>query len=150
MAHSYYACYEHAVFSTKHRRAFLTPENQNRIFAYLSKALDQSGCRSLMVGGHREHVHMLYRKSNDIHTKDLLGDIKRQSSIWIKGAKLTGNDFYWQTGYGAFSISYWDLEKVRQYIEPQEEHHKKWNWEEEYRKLLMKHGVEFDERFFID
>ena len=150
MAHSYYASYEHAVFSSKHRRPFLTHENKDRIFAYLAKAIIGSGCQCLIVEGHQEHVHLLYRKGKEIHTKDLLKEIKRQSCIWAKEEGLVSPEFYWQTGYGAFSISYWDLKKIKNYIVGQEAHHSKMTWDDEYRKLLKKHGIEFDERFFLN
>ena len=67
-----------------------------------------------------------------------------------KGKGVADGKFSWQVGYGAFSISYWDLEKIGTYIANQVEHHVKWTWEQEYRKLLKKHGIEFDEKYFLD
>ncbi len=150
MAHSYSSCYEHAVFSSKRRLPFLDKNNEIRLFGYLTAAINHSNCTAINVGGHFEHVHLLYRKGKDVRTDLFLKEIKRQSSIWIKKAGLVTPDFYWQTGYGAFSISHWDIDKIKTYIDNQEEHHCGMSWEKEYRELLKKHGIEYDVRFFLD
>lgn len=150
MSHTYYAVYEHAVFSTKQRQPWFTAQNTPALFAYLAGALKNAGCECLIVGGYQEHVHLLYRKPSDLLTRELIKELKRQSTLWIKADRLAPKEYSWQTGYGAFSVSYWDLDKIRIYIVNQREHHQKMTWEEEYRKLLRKNGVEFDERFFLD
>jgi REP-associated tyrosine transposase len=149
MAHSFYSCYEHMVFSSKNRTPFLTAENSREIFSYLAGAIQNMGCHCLLVGGHHEHVHLLYRKSSTILTMDLVKELKRQSAISLKDQGLVVPGFSWQTGYGAFSISHWDVENIRHYIANQESHHHVKSWEEELRELLEKHGVEYDERFFL-
>ncbi len=150
MAHSYYAVYEHTVFSSKNRIPFLTSENEEDVFRYLASSLKGQGCCSLAVGGHVEHIHLLYRRPSTLPTPDLLKEVKRQSGISLKENNKLQQDFYWQEGYGAFSISYWDLEKIGGHINKQKMHHEDKSWEKEYRQLLKKHGVEYDERFFLD
>jgi len=150
MANTYYAVYEHIAFSTKARVAALSDAIRPDLFAYLAGTLKNQGCFPLIIGGLSEHVHLLIRKRGTLLTSDLVKEIKRSSSIWLKKHGAACGKFSWQVGYGAFSVSYWDLEKIRVYIANQEEHHRHMTWEEEYRKLLKKHGVEFDERYFLD
>jgi len=150
MGHTYYSVYEHIVFSTKHRMRVLSTEIQPELFAYLAGAVKNQGCKTLAVGGELEHVHLLVRKSNTLLTGDLVKEIKRTSSKWMKGKHITLRNFGWQTGYGAFSVSYSKLDDVNEYILKQAEHHAKSTWEEELRALLVKNGIEFDERYYLD
>ena len=150
MGHTYYSVYEHIVFSTKHRMRVLSTEIQPELFAYLAGAVKNQGCKALVVGGELEHVHLLVRKSNTLLTGDLVKEIKRTSSKWIKGKHITLRNFGWQTGYGAFSVSYSKLDDVNEYILKQAEHHAKSTWEEELRALLVKNGIGFDERYYLD
>lgn len=150
MANSYYSVYEHIVFSTKRRLDLLTPEIAPRLFAYMAGGFSEQGCFPMIVGGTANHVHMLIRKRSDMASADLIKEIKRASTNWLNEQRIVAGRFHWQDGYGAFSISYWDLEKIRTYIRNQEKHHQKMNWETEFRKLLVKHGVEFDERYYLD
>ena len=106
MEHTYYSVYEHIVFSTKHRMRVLSTEIQPELFAYLAGGVKNQGCEVLVVGGELEHVHLLVRKSNTLLTGDLVKEIKRTSSKWMKGKHITLRNFGWQSGYGAFSVSY--------------------------------------------
>ena len=150
MTHTYYAVYEHIVFSTKGRRAYFTPELETELFSYLAKSIDNKGCRALVVGGHRDHVHLLIGMAKGIAASELIKEIKRSSSRWLKTKRNGLSDFAWQTGYGAFSVSFSNLDQLKAYIVNQEEHHRTMTWEEEYRALLERHGIEFDERFSLD
>jgi putative transposase len=147
MGHTFYSVYEHIAFSTKHRRRMIDPTAQGDLFAYLAAAVRNQGCRAITVGGHVEHVHLLVLKSSTLLTGELVKEIKRTSSIWMKG-KVKG--FSWQAGYGAFSVSSSNLPSVQRYILGQARRHRKMTWEEEYRLLLEKHGIQFDERYFLD
>ena len=85
-----------------------------------------------------------------IESPDLVKEIKRSSSRWLKTKGDELSDFAWQTGYGAFSVSYSNLDQVKEYIANQEEHHRTMTWDEEYQALLERHGITFDERFYLD
>ena len=150
MANSFFSDYKHIVFSTKHREHWLQPDIMPEVHRYLGGAIKEHGCIPLIVGGVTNHVHILARMKNDLLTKDLVKEIKRTSTNWLNAKGIAWGKFHWQDGYGAFSISYWDVEKIRAYIENQEEHHRRMTWEEELHKLLVKHGVEFDERYYLD
>ncbi len=150
MANAYYAVYEHIVFSTRRRTEWITDELAPKLFAYLAGAVKAQGCQVLLVGGHRNHVHLLVRKKGEVRTPDLVKEIKRTSSHWVKTESLASRNFYWQRGYGAFSVSYEALDRIRSYIQHQAEHHRKMTWEEEYRRILKKGGVVYDERYYLE
>lgn len=149
MSHTYFAVYQHIVFSTKNRQPHLSPAFRQELFPYLATAINNQQCRALLVGGHQEHIHALVSMGKTILTSDLIKEIKRTSSIWAKEKASSLRDFAWQEGYGAFSVSYSNLDHVREYILHQETHHRQMSWEDEYRTLLDKHGIEYDKRFFL-
>ena len=150
MGHTYYAVYEHITFSTKHRQRIIDNRIQAELFPYLAAAVRNQGCQCLIVGGQPEHVHILAGMSSTLLTADLVKEIKRTSSIWIKGKGADYRRFSWQAGYGAFSVSCSNLKKVTSYIANQDEHHHGMTWEEEFRGLLIRHGIQFDERYYLD
>ena len=97
-----------------------------------------------------DHVHVLCNLSKKICVKDLVGELKHDSSKWVKKKGNGLKEFYWQAGYGAFSVSSSKLPMVMNYIRKQEKHHKKVSFQEEFRKFLKGHKVEFDERYIWD
>ena len=149
MGHTYYSVYEHITFSTKNRRPWLTDEVMAELFPYLAQALTNQGCKCLKVGGHREHVHLLVRKNNTLLTGELVKELKRLSTKWMKAKDDSVDGFSWQQGYGAFSVSYSQVPRVSQYIACQMEHHHEMSWEDEFRQLLDKHGIEYDQRYLL-
>ncbi|MFQ5639635.1 MAG: IS200/IS605 family transposase [bacterium] len=143
--------YLHIVFSTKHRQPFLA-DNQIReqTHAYMAGICKNLKCPALIVGGVEDHVHMLNRYSKNITVADFLRGLKRPSSKWIKTLSPTLVSFNWQAGYGAFSISPSHVEDVRNYIANQAEHHRHESFQDEFRRLCRKYGVEIDERYIWD
>jgi REP element-mobilizing transposase RayT len=142
--------YVHIVFSTKHRQAFIHDDIEEELFAYMGGICNRLGCTVLKVGGYRDHVHILCMLSTKIALMKLLEEVKSHSSKWIKtkGEALQG--FYWQNGYGAFSVNPTDVEIVVNYIAKQREHHTKTSFKNEYRKFLKKYRVEYDEKYVWD
>jgi REP element-mobilizing transposase RayT len=108
------------------------------------------GCPPLIVGGPEDHVHILCRFSRGITIADFLKGLKKESSAWLKKKNPSFSNFYWQNGYGTFSISPADVSKLRQYVARQDEHHRKESFKDEFRRLLRKYSVEFDERYVWD
>jgi putative transposase len=143
------ACvYIHAVFSTKDRMPFFADLNiRSEVHAYLAGVTMKLDCPVLVVGGVEDHVHMLVRMSRTIAIAEWIKEVKRVSSSF---AKERVNRFAWQAGYGAFSVDPTSLERVRTYIESQEEHHRKVSFQDEFRRLLAEHGMEWDERYIWD
>ena len=143
--------YVHIVFSTKSRRPFLQDANLRvHMHAYLTGICERQDCPSIATGGAVDHVHILLRLSKNVAVADLIRELKRSSSIWIKDEAPSISDFHWQSGYGAFSVSPSHLKSLSHYIEGQEEHHHKESFQEEFRRLCAKYGVEIDERYAWD
>jgi REP element-mobilizing transposase RayT len=151
MSQSLAKVYLHAVFSTKNRAPFLTDRSlRQETHAYLAGACRRIGVPSLIVGGVEDHVHISCYMSRTITMADFIAEIKRESSKWIKTKDDTLSDFHWQGGYGIFSISPSHVDDLRRYIENQEEHHRHESFQDEYRRLLKKYGIEYDERYVWD
>ena len=139
----------HLVFSTKHRRPVLADEDlREQMFRMLAHhVVESAGCLSGSVGGHVDHVHLLIGLSRTITIAKLVEIIKVNTSAW---AKESVPDFQWQNGYGAFSVSRSLNGNVDRYIRTQEEHHKRMSYQDEFRLLCKKHGIEIDERYVWD
>ena len=104
----------------------------------------------MIVGGVADHVHLLARFGRGVTQSDWVKELKRVSSRWIKERDGRMAGFAWQGGYGVFSVSTSALEDVEKYIQNQEEHHRKVTFQDEFRKFLQKHRVEWDERYVWD
>ena len=141
----------HIVFSTKNRYPFLADKNiRNEMHAYLGGTCNEEECPVLIVGGTADHVHVLCALSRNLSTAKVVGDIKRGSSKWIKTKGRMPTKFAWQNGYGVFSVGQSDVKRVRQYIEGQEDHHRKKTFQDEYRSFLKEYGVNYDEKYVWD
>lgn len=143
--------YLHIIYSTKDRRPFLQDVSlREDLHAYLAGTCNNLDCPAIEVGGVQDHVHVLCRLGRTITVADLLRELKRESSKWVKEQSRELQAFAWQTGYGAFSVSPSHLKGLRKYILGQEEHHRRESFQDELRRLLKKYGVEFDERYLWD
>ncbi len=139
----------HVIFSTKDRAPFLQDAKlRTELHGYLIGTLRQIECPSLAVGGVADHVHVLCRLSRTKTIASLIEDLKTESSKWVKQQGV--DDFYWQSGYAAFSVSASNIEQVKRYIKNQEIHHRTQAFQDELREFLRKHEVEFDERYVWD
>src|SRR5947209_4918838 len=126
--------YLHIIFSTKDRQPFLhDPAIRGKTHAYLFGVCKNQNCPSLIVGGVEDHVHLLCRQSKKVTVADFVRELKRDSSKWLKTQATDLASFYWQEGYGAFSISPGHMEAVKAYIAGQEEHHRKVSFQDELR-----------------
>ena len=139
----------HIVFSTKDRHKWLDGIAP-RMHAYLATICRDCACEAYRVGGMPDHIHMAVRLGRTISQADLIEKMKTTSSSWIKEQSETYNHFHWQRGYGAFSIGFSQLEALIHYIETQADHHRTMSFQEEYRELLRKYRIEFDDRYVWD
>jgi putative transposase len=142
--------YIHITFCTKNRYPFIDDEIKAELFSYLGGICKNLECNPIIVGGYREHVHILCLLSRKIALMKLVEELKSHSSKWIKTKGKQYQNFYWQNGYGGFSIHYSRIEVVKNYIFTQEEHHRKLSFQDEYRTLLKKSDINFDERYVWD
>jgi REP element-mobilizing transposase RayT len=140
----------HLTFSTKLRRQLIAPELRAELKSYLRGILKQLSSPAIEINSVADHVHVLFCLSRKRALADVVEQLKKGSSKWIKtkGKALAG--FYWQAGYGAFSVSQSQVSVVRNYIVNQEKHHRKMTFQEEFRALLKKHDIEYDERYVWD
>lgn len=147
MGQSLAQIYIHAVWSTKHRKPLLKDlEPRQRLFAYMAGICKNRNSPAILIGGADDHCHLLFRLGKTIDVARLIREIKRDASQWAKSELLMRN-FYWQTGYGAFSVSPGHVEQLKAYIANQEEHHRKVSFQDEFRRLCKKYNLELDERY---
>src|SRR5215204_1607407 len=151
MAQSLSRLWTHLIFSTKNRFPFLTDKVlRAEMHAYLAEMLRKLNCETLIVGGVEDHAHSLFALSRTYPIASVVKEVKRTSSGWIKEASPRLSQFHWQGGYAAFSVSQSNLAEVIQYIENQEEHHKRVTFQDEYRTFLKAYGVDYNERYVWD
>jgi REP-associated tyrosine transposase len=151
MAQSLAKILVHSVFSTKQRRPLLRDlALRSELHRYLGGILKQLGCQPVIVGGVEDHVHLLAALSRTIAPAEMVKELKRGSSLWIKERDPGMRDFAWQNGYGAFSIGFSQIAAVKRYIAGQPEHHRKTSFQEEFRLFLRKYEIEYDERYVWD
>ena len=150
MAQSLCKNFVHLIFSTKQRARLITEEIQPELFKYLGGILRNWESPSLVVGGVEDHVHILFLLSKNHALADIVEEVKSSSSSWIKTKGPDVSGFYWQNGYGAFSVSQSNVPMVQEYIVNQKEHHRQMSFQEELRELLKRHEVSFDERYVWD
>ena len=146
----------HLIFSTKERRrVFRTEEMRAATSAYLAGILKNVESPAIRIATVVDHVHILHLMPRTQTIADIVGITKRESSTWVKEqpwARLNADfaQFHWQKGYGAFSVSESRIPAVLDYINSQQEHHKRLTFQDEYRKFLERHDIGFDERYVWD
>ena len=151
MSQSLAQIYLHVVFSTKHRVPHLQdPTLRERTHDYLAGTCRNLGSPSIIVGGVEDHVHILCRLAKTLCASELVRELKRESSKWLKEQSAELASFYWQNGYGAFSISPGHLEKLKGYIANQEEHHQAETYQAEFLRLLALYQIDYDEKYVWD
>ena len=121
-------------------------DSRERLFTYMAGICRNHKSSAIRIGGADDHCHLLFRLGKTIDVSRLIREIKKDASQWAKSELLIKN-FYWQTGYGAFSISPGHVEQLKDYIANQDEHHRKESFQDEFRRLCKKYGLEIDERY---
>ena len=147
MANTYSALFYRVVFSTKNRAAFIRPEIEERVWAYIGGIARHHQMTAIQVGGVEDHIHALVLAPATLAPFEIAKYLKGESSKWMHETFADLRDFGWQDGYGAFTVSKSNVPGVVDYIQNQREHHQKQTFQDEYREFLKKHGVEYDERY---
>jgi putative transposase len=144
----------HIIFSTKDRYPFFKNSDiRKKVHHYIKAICYKQNCIPLIVGGVEDHVHILINLDKKSSLSKVVEEIKKSTSKWIKTLRMFDHDltkFYWQRGYGSFSVSQSNLETVRFYIENQHKHHQKLSFQEELRKFFIQHGVAYEEKYLWD
>jgi len=140
----------HLVFSTKERRPFINETIADDLYRYLATACATCGCPARRIGGTQDHVHILLSLSRTMAVSDLVKEVKTSSSKWIKTKGQEYRSFAWQGGYGVFSIGQSQVSTLTRYTDSQREHHRRRPFQDEFRALLRRYQVEYDERYVWD
>ncbi len=147
MSQSLSAVYIHIIFSTKERVAFIDENIRSRLWLYLGGICNSLDSSVLAVGGTCDHVHICCRLPGNILVPNFIGKLKAESSKWIKTLSSRYENFFWQTGYGVFSVNPGECDKVVEYINNQALHHEKRDFCDELRLFLKKYNIAYDEKY---
>jgi len=142
--------YLHITFSTKYREPLIFPPYEDELHAYIGGICNKLQCYPVKIGGYTDHIHILCILSKKLALMKLLEELKSHSSKWIKTKDKALENFYWQDGYGAFSVDHHEVDKIINYIANQHDHHKNQNFKEEFRQILKKYQIPYDERYVWD
>lgn len=149
MANTYTQIHIHVVFSVQNRISLINKEWKERLYNYMIAIIQNHGHKVLSIGGMPDHVHILFGFRPTQSLSELMQITKRDSSEWINKNNFVKGHFSWQEGFGAFSYSKSQLSKVANYIEKQEIHHSKVNFQGEFRKILDDFGIEYNEKYIF-
>ena len=147
MANTYKKVQLHIVFAVKNRQAILDNSWRAKVFAYISGIIRERGHYPLAVNGYHDHIHILIEYNLNELIPDLVREIKKSSSKYIKDEKFTRHHFEWQLGYGIFSVGWKEVSTVINYIRNQEIHHQKRSFKNEYQSLLEKYKIDYKDEY---
>jgi REP element-mobilizing transposase RayT len=139
----------HIVFSTKNREKALVKTHRKQLFQYIWGIIKNKNGHLYRLNGVEDHIHILVGLRPNMTISNIVKDIKVNSTNWIREKRYFPKFDSWQVGYGAFTVSEYEKEGLIEYIKNQEEHHKKETFEEEFRRLLEEHGIEFEEKYLF-
>jgi len=147
MSQSLSKLYIHAIFHIKNDLCLIRDDDEKELYAYIGGIIGLSKSIPIIINGMGNHLHILCIMSKNISLANLLEDIKRNSSRWIKTRSPYYNDFAWQGGYAGYSVSQSKLDIVKKYIENQKTHHQTQTFQEEYIQFLKENNVDFNEDY---
>ena len=147
MSQSYVQFYTHIVFHTKNNVKFIREKIQDELYSYMGGILRNYKSLPIQIGGTSDHVHLLCTLPKTMTPADLVEEVKKSSSKWIKTKGPEYSSFYWQDGYGGFSVSSSLFDVVKNYIKNQKKHHEKVTFIDEYKQLLEEYGIPYEEKY---
>ena len=140
----------HLIYSTKNRERLITDVIREELHRYAAAILKSCDCPALLINSVEDHVHTVFVLARTAAISDVVEEVKKSTSKWIKSKDASFSRFYWQSGYGAFSVSQSNLDQVLKYVANQAEHHRHKTFQEEDREFLKRHGITYDERYVWD
>jgi len=150
MANSYRRVYLQIVFAVKYRAGLLDKSWRGELFAYIAGIINKRDHYAIVVNGVEDHIHIFIDYNCKELVEDLVREIKKASNSYINQRNLTSRNFQWQSGYGVFSYSFREKEKITNYIKKQEEHHSKTSFKDEYLKALKEFEIDFKNEYVFD
>lgn len=149
MANTYSQIYIQIVFSVQNRETLLKLPWRLEVYKYMAGIIKSKGLKSIIINGMEDHVHILLELKPEISLSDLVRDIKKHSTIFINKQNWLNYKFSWQNGYGAFSYSHSQVNKVYNYIKNQEKIHLNRTFQMEYIEFLKKFNVEYRDEYLF-
>ncbi len=149
MSNTYHQIYIQAVFAVRYRDAILAKAWRPTLHTIIGGIIKETGCKSMIVNGVEDHVHCLFELKPSVTLSTIMKNAKSKSSKWINENNLLKSHFEWQEGYGAFSYSPGDVDRVYNYIRNQEAHHQKQFFLDEYKDLLRQFKIDYDDRYIF-
>ena len=149
MPETYTKIYIHVVFAVYKRQPLISNQWSNQLFAYINGIIENNKHKLIAINGMPDHVHLLISMSPEQALSDLLRDIKTNSTLWINRNQRQNIKFTWQRGYSAFAISFNDINRVRAYIENQQEHHRVKTYQEEVIQFLNENNISYDSQYLF-
>ena len=140
----------HIIFSTKNRKRYLTDGFREKVFAYMAGVCKELGGFALKIGGYYDHIHLLVRIPAKVDVSSFVGRLKASTSKHINETSGIVRKFGWQDGFGAFTVSISQKDRVAHYVENQMQHHTSESFEDEYLLMLEKHEIEYDPKYVFD
>jgi putative transposase len=150
MANTYSQLYVHSVFSVKGRENLIGNQLKDELYKYICGIVNNNHQKVYAINGMPDHIHLLLSIKPNCLLSNLMRDIKSSSSKWINTNKYVFGKFQWQEGFGSFSVSQSQIEKVIAYIDNQEIHHQKLTFKQEYIEFLKLYKIEYDEKYIFD
>lgn len=150
MANTFSQIYNHVVFSVKGRQNLIQAKWKEELHKYICGIVNGKEQKVYAIGGVADHIHILVSIKPSIALSDLVRDIKANSSKWINEKELVVGKFQWQKGFGAFSYAQSQLDTVIAYINNQEQHHQKKAFKDEYKEMLQKFNIAYDEKYLFE
>jgi putative transposase len=150
MANTYHQIYIQLIFAVKGRQSLLKKEYRQDFFKVIFSMITDLGHFPICVNGMSDHVHCLVGLNPDMKISELVKDLKTKSSHFLSDKRWSNSKFQWQNGYGAFSYSKSQIDKVYKYILKQEEHHKTMSFREEYIGFLNRFEIEFKNEYLFE
>lgn len=150
MANTYTQIFYHVVFAVKGRANLISSVWKDDLYKYISGIISNQNQKLYIINGMPDHVHILVSCKPNMNLSNLVKEIKEHSSKYINDQKFVLGKFSWQEGFGAFSVSYRNVEQVVNYIKNQEEHHKIKSFKDEYLEFLKEQNIDFEEKYVFE
>jgi REP element-mobilizing transposase RayT len=150
MANTYTQIYIQVVFAVEWRQSLISPEHKEELHKYISGIVRNQGQKLIEIDAQPDHLHMLVGMKPDLALSDLVREVKKSSTNFINGNRWVRGRFNWQPGFGGFSYSRSHLNAVIRYIQNQDQHHAKRSFKQEYKQLLRKFDIAFEEKYLFD
>lgn len=150
MANTFSQNYVHIVFSTKHRKNLIDKSWKEDLNAYIGGIIRSLGQRVIIVNSMPDHIHIFIVLRPNMAAADLMRQVKSRSTVWVKQNHPSARGFQWQSGFGIFSCSPHEVDKIYNYVKNQEAHHQREDSLREFIRFLQEYEIDYEARFLTD